>query len=111
MSFIGGIVQSILTDVVKDFLLKPRSKKESWGCGCLLLTVFVSVLILFGILLNLSDGNKKIDTEEYVWRNVKIGDSLFVHDSYGIDFYKKGKVKLTQGEQREVKYAYDERID
>jgi hypothetical protein len=112
MSFIGGIIQSILTDVVKDFLLKPRSTKASWGCGCLLLIVFISVLILFGILLNLSgSGDKKIDTEEYVWKNVKIGDSLFVRDSYGIDFYKKGKVKLTQGEQREVRYAYDERID
>ena len=108
MSFIGGIVQSILTDAVKDFLLKPRSTKESWGCGCLLLTVFISVLILFGILLNLSENG---NTEEYVWRDVSIGDSLFVRDSYGIDFYKKGKVKLNQGEQREVKYAYDERID
>src|SRR5688572_20312333 len=99
MSFIGGIVQSILTDIAKDALLKPRTTKESWGCGCLILIVFIGALLILGWLINVSEHGIKIDTEEYVWKNVKIGDSIFVRDSYGIDFYKKGKVKLHEWEQ------------
>jgi hypothetical protein len=109
MSFIGGIAQSILTDVVKDFLLKPRTTKKSWGCGCLLLIVFVVGFLLLGILINLTKDES--ETEGDVWKKAKAGDSLFIRDSYGIDFYKKGKVKLHEWEQREVKYAYEERID
>jgi len=111
MSFIGGIVQSILTDIAKDALLKSRTTKESWGCGCLIIIVFIGALILLGLLINVSENGIKIETEEYVWKNIKVGDSIFVRDSYGIDFYKKGKVKLHEWEQREVKYAYEEKVD
>ena len=34
------------------------------------------------------------DQEKAVWKDVSVGDSLFVDDSYlGIDFYKKGRKK------------------
>jgi hypothetical protein len=111
MSFIGGIIQSILSDAIIKAITKKRSTAEGCGCAVLILLVFIGCLFFVGFLINLGSSNSSGGvTDNNVWKAARAGDSVFVRETYGIKFYKKGMVKLNSWEQREVKYAYDKKM-
>lgn len=73
-----------------------------------LLILFVVLIMGLVIWLFSTAG----DRENELWSQVKVGDSLFVKsNTISIEFYKKGKSKLFEWEQREIKYAREDTID
>ena len=69
----------------------------------ILLVITLVIAVLIYLLGKMERGNS-----EEVWKQVEVGDSLFVQDHGLITFYKKGRTKLSGNVQRELKYT---RID
>jgi len=79
---------------------------------------FILFGLLFGfiiivLLLSLGHSDSKHESKEYqLWKNIKCGDSIFVKDNvYYLHFYKKGRQKLDDYEQSEIKYKRDDTLN
>lgn len=72
--------------------------------------ILISLLIGLGILLLLFGWVSGIDKEDKLasdqrWNMIKYGDSVFVKKNvFYLDFYKKGKQKLSDYEQQKINY-------
>ncbi len=79
-----------------------------------ILTIFIATSFLFFILIVWSSS---IDYEEKVeldkqWENLSVGDSVFIKENiYYIGFYKKGRQKMTQYDQRKIKYKREDTLN
>jgi hypothetical protein len=111
MSFFGGIAQAVLTELTLNAIRnrEPGDPNKTKN-GCLkalliFLGTFFGLLILIAVLL---PNDKKKNARKNV-SPIHVGDSVFVKRDGGIAFYKIGNVKMTEYEQKKVKYAYDER--
>jgi hypothetical protein len=105
MSFFGGIAQSILSELFLDSLRsrKPPGQNSNKGCLVVLFVLVGLFSLLVVVALVTSDSKNKV-----LSRKIGIGDSVFVLEDRGISFYKIGKVKLDDYEQRKIKYAYED---
>jgi hypothetical protein len=116
MSFIGGLIQGLLADAAKNALLsyKPPTREQrikQWkGCLPALIAFVVLVVILVVIVHYYRPIPERKMTPKEIVSTIKPGDSIFVKNDFGINFYKKGKIKLSIFEQRDVKYAYEEKF-
>ena len=110
---IVGVFQSILTDAIKKEGKKSHEKYK--GClGCLIIIVGILgisfVVLILWILFTVDTTPKNIGKES--WTEISVGDSLFVKPTFlGLNFYKKGRSKLYDWEQRAIRYAREDTLD
>ena len=79
-----------------------------------LLILFLIALTLFFLLIGWIGSIERQRTEELEgnWNSINIGDSVFVRSNiYSLDFYKKGRQKLNEFEQRQIKYKREDTIN
>ncbi len=82
-----------------------RSKKLT--AGKILVFLFVILLLLVS-LIYLTSRPPETDS---VWNTVKPGDSLFSRTTYGISFYRKGRVRLNDGQIAALKYVREDTLE
>lgn len=107
-----GLISNIVESVIVESIIKGGSEanQKNKGCYRALLVMIGTLIVLFFVFIIWIIASIG-DHEREVWDKVNVGDSLFVESSYGIYFYKKGRIELTDREQREIKYAREDTID
>ena len=79
--------------------------------------ILVIILIAFGLLILLigigvSIGNEDKLKETQIWNSIQTGDSIFVKDNvFYLDFYKKGREKLSDYEQKGINYRREDTLN
>ena len=80
-----------------------------------LFLIIVLIPFVFFILLLVWVGSIERDEQaelQQTWENLMVGDSVFVKDNvYHLEFFKKGRKKLDEYEQRKIKYRRDDTIN
>ena len=80
-----------------------------------LLTILMLIaLILFILLVGWVGSIERNQQTELLrnWNSLNAGDSVFVRDNvYRLEFFKKGREKLNEYEQREIKYRREDTIN
>lgn len=108
MGIIGSVIESLFTDFIK----KEGTKAYQNNRGCFRSFFYgIGVLAILFVWFVIWIISSLDDHENEVWANVEVGDSLFVRSTYGIHFHKKGKTKLSDYEQRKIKYAREDTMD
>lgn len=94
--------------LIKEILeLALKYKKQLFIIAITLLFPFL-LLIFWGSNIN----NKQKKELNHQWKNLCLGDSIFVKQNiYNLDFFKKGREKLAEYEQREIKYKRDDTLN
>lgn len=72
--------------------------------------IFVILLIVFIIIAGLIYVTSRPGKTRSVWNNIKSGDSLFVESIHGMNFYKKGRIKLNEYQIAQEKYARNDTV-
>ncbi|NOQ25403.1 MAG: hypothetical protein GQ564_08570 [Bacteroidales bacterium] len=76
----------------------------------LLLTVLVILILFFGWVSKIVSKEETRDIE--TWTIIEPGDSIFVKDNvFYLDFYKKGREKLSDYNQKEINYRREDTIN
>ena len=94
----------LIKEVVK--LLIPYSK--------IILTILIIGLVLFILLIRfIVNIDSKSDLKsEQTWKSIQPGDSIFLKsDVTDICFYKKGREKLSDEEQKEIRYRREDSLN
>lgn len=95
----------LLTKEVVKLLLPYRK---------ILLTILLIGLVGFILLIRYSvntDSKSELKSEQ-TWKSIQPGDSIFVKsDVTNIDFYKKGREKLSDEEQKEIHYRREDSLN
>jgi hypothetical protein len=88
----------LLIKEVTELLLRYRK---------IVLTILLIGLVIFLLLIHwiINIDSKSELKSEQTWKSIQSGDSIFVKSNVtNIDFYKKGREKLSDEEQREINY-------
>ena len=93
---------------IKDLLeLSYKYKK-------VLLIIFIMGSFLFLLLLSWGgsiDEEQKMELNQH-WKKFAIGDSIYVKENvYQLEFFKKGREKLDEYEQRKIKYEREDTLN
>ncbi|WP_109831894.1 hypothetical protein [Reichenbachiella versicolor] len=79
-----------------------------------LLIITLSIFAIFVLLVSWGSSIHNEYKSELIneWNNLTIGDSIFVKKNvYQLKFYKKGRRKLEDYEQRQIKYRREDTVD
>ena len=70
--------------------------------------VILLLLSVWAVRINREKNNRLVKS----WNNIKIGDSVFVKNNvWDLNFYKKGREKLYNYEQKEINYKREDSIN